>query len=521
MQTVVSADDMRWCDTTAMKTYGIPSVLLMENAGSSVAWFAEENFGPTRGRHIVVMCGKGNNGGDGFVAARHLVNQGAVVTVVLLANPRELKGDAKMNYGILTRIAKASPEQLRVTQYSSKVLQSVRHPDLLIDALLGTGFSGSVKKPIADAIRWMNESGVPVIAVDVPSGVDATSGLVGNIAVEASATVTFGLLKSGLFCNQGQDYAGDVLVADIGIPKAVTQSEKFTTSLLEQSDVHGLLPRRPSSAHKYSVGKVLVLAGSKGFTGAAALTAMAVLRSGAGAVALGVPDTIYPILARKLTEAIVFPLSSTSEGTLGLEALSDIQERMTWADVVVVGPGLSQHQETQALVQQLLSGNRGRMLVDADGLNALAEMGVSKIKTSKGSFLFTPHTGEFGRLAGLAASKVEEQRGNGVARKAAVSWRSTVVLKGGPTITATAGGKEFINSTGNAGMATAGSGDVLSGIIASLWAQGMSDADAAACGVFMHGLSGNLAREKYGERSLVAQDLIDFLPQAFQEIERG
>ncbi|MCI0706338.1 MAG: NAD(P)H-hydrate dehydratase [Ignavibacteriae bacterium] len=519
MQTVVSAEQMRWCDATTIKSYGVPSLILMENAGSSVAWFVEEHFGPLESRHVVILCGKGNNGGDGFVAARHLVNQGATVSVVTISNARELMGDAKTNFSILARIGK-STEQLTISQYSSKLLKSL-HPDIIIDALLGTGFSGAVRKPLTDAIQWMNESRVPVVAADIPSGVDATTGIVENIAVQASATVTFGLLKSGLFCNQGQDSAGDVLVADIGIPKSVSTSDKFQTFLIERSDVRSLLPRRPSTSHKYSVGKVLVIAGSKGYTGAAALAAMSALRAGAGAVMLATPESVYPVLARKLTEAIVAPFSSTPEGSLSTEALAPLREKIQWADVVVIGPGLSQHKETQRLVQQLVFDNKSKMLIDADALNALAGMGVSKLKKSKGSFLLTPHTGEFSRLSGMESKRIEQKRGDGVARDAATSWNATVVLKGGPTVTASSKGREYINSTSNPGMATVGSGDVLSGVISALWAQGMSDEDAAVAGVFVHGLSGDLACEKFGERSLVAQDLIDFLPAAFQEVERG
>ncbi|HEY4612800.1 MAG TPA: NAD(P)H-hydrate dehydratase, partial [Bacteroidota bacterium] len=246
----------------------------------------------------------------------------------------------------------------------------------------------------------------------------------------------------------------------------------------------------------------------------------AALRAGVGAVMLGTPESVYPVLARKLTEAIVVPLPSTPEGSVSAQAMPLIREKMKWADVVIVGPGLSQHSETQKLVHQLLRENTGKMLVDADGLNALATVGLSTLKKSKGSFILTPHAGECSRLLNIPSRTVETER-VGMARHAATSAKATFVLKGGPTVTGAIDGKEYINSTGNPGMATVGSGDVLSGIIAGLWAQGMSDINAAVAGVFLHGLSGNLVREKLGERSIVAQDLIDFLPRAFQEVERG
>lgn len=519
MQTVVSAEEMRWCDATAISAYGIPSLLLMENAGSAVAWFVEENFGPVEGKQILVACGKGNNGGDGYVAARHLLNQGASVQVILMASPRELRGDAKTNFQILTKLQKAEPSRLSIIQYSQRLPKSLRPPHIIIDALLGTGFSGAVRSPMSNLIAWINEQHVPIIAVDIPSGVNASTGVVENIAVEATATVTFGALKVGLLCHQGQDCAGDVLVADIGIPRLVLRSERLKTFFVETEDVRARLPRRPSTAHKYSVGKVFVLAGSRGFTGAAALTATAALRAGTGAVMLGTPQSVYPILAKKLTEAIVVPLPSTEAGTLSTDALTAIREKIEWADVVVVGPGLSQHPETQAVIQHLILDNRSRMLIDADGLNALAKMGIAKLRKTVGECILTPHTGEFSRLSGLSAETVERDRVN-VARELAAKVDSPVVLKGGPTVTATADGCVYINSTGNPGMATVGSGDVLSGIISGLWAQGMEAGAAALAGVFLHGLAGNIARAKLGQRSLVAQDLIDFLPQAFDEVER-
>jgi len=519
MQTVVSAEEMRWCDATAINTYGIPSLVLMENAGSAVAWFVQEHFGPVEGKQILIACGKGNNGGDGYVAARHLLNQGASVQVVLMAPPRELRGDAKTNFQILAKLQKVESTRLSILQYSQRLPKSLRPPDMILDALLGTGFSGSVRPPMSNLIAWINAQRVPVIAVDVPSGVDASTGVVENVAVEATATVTFGALKVGLLCNRGQDSAGDILVADIGIPRQVLHSPRLKTFLVETGDVREKLPSRPSTAHKYSVGKVFVLAGSRGFTGAAALTATAALRAGAGAVMLGTPESVYPILAKKLTEEIVVPLPSTEAGTLSADALSLIREKLHWADVVVIGPGLSQHPETQAVIQHLLLDNRSRMLVDADGLNALAKMGITKLKKTVGEFILTPHSGEFSRLSGLSSETIERDRVN-AARDFAVKTDSTVVLKGGPTVTADPEGYAFINSTGNPGMATVGSGDVLSGLIAGLWAQGMDAEDAALAGVFLHGLSGNIARLKLGQRSLVAQDLIDFLPQAFSEVER-
>ncbi|MBI3586633.1 MAG: NAD(P)H-hydrate dehydratase, partial [Ignavibacteriales bacterium] len=303
-----------------------------------------------------------------------------------------------------------------------------------------------------------------------------------------------------------------------GIPQVVSSSPKFKTHLVEARDVGGMLPPRPSTAHKYTVGKVFVLAGSKGYTGAAALCATAVLKSGAGAVVLGTPESVYPVLAKKLTEPIVIPLPATSEGTVAKTGYDVILERANWADVLVVGPGLSQNPETQELICELVTHYSGNIVIDADGLNAIAKMFLKKKQLIKGPCILTPHGGEFSRLTGKSSKEIETNRIES-ARIFATATKRTIVLKGAPTATASADGHVYLNSTGNPGMATVGSGDVLTGLIAALWAQGMEQTAAAYSGVFLHGLAGDLASTEYGERSLVAHDLIDFLSQAFKDVE--
>ena len=341
MRTIVSAKEMRWCDESTIRKFGIPGLTLMENAGRGVAEYAQRSFGPLRARNIFIFCGKGNNGGDGFVAARHLLNAGANVTVILMTSPRRLTSDALRNFKALDQIRRSKSDSLVFKPYSRLLLSKLPVPSLIIDALFGTGFTGKVVQPYAGAIEWINQQRVTVLSVDIPSGVDGTTGVVENLAVRATHTVTFGLKKTGLLCNQGQDHIGDLSVLDIGIPAVVSGSKSLKTFLPDADDIRAALPERRSTAHKYSVGKVFVLAGSRGFTGAAYLCCMAVLRSGAGAVMLGTPDAVYPILARRLTEAIVKPLPSTSEGTVAMGALEEIREKLQWADVVVLGPGLS------------------------------------------------------------------------------------------------------------------------------------------------------------------------------------
>ena len=520
MQTVLTADEMRSCDETAIRKGGIPGLLLMENAGRGLAECILHAYSPLSQKQILIFCGKGNNGGDGFAAARLLSNYAAGVTVLLLASPSKLEGDAQKNYKILVQLSKTILRTISIRRFSLKTLQSVRSPGIIIDAMFGTGFSGIARKPYSDCIEWINKSGAEVVAVDIPSGVNGTTGAAKGPAVHAHRTVTFGSLKTGLLCNQGKEYSGRVSVVDIGIPKQIIGDPEHTIRLVDLEDVRNVLPKRSLQANKYTVGKVFVLAGSRGLTGAAALTSMAALRSGAGAVLLGTPDSVYPILARKLTETMVLPLPSTPDGGLGLKSFEMIREKINWADVVVVGPGLGQQKETQEVILKILMESHGKILIDADGLNAAAKWGISKLRSMHSEVIVTPHTGEFSRMANLPVKEIEEQRFF-AARALARKIHAAVVLKGAPTAVASAEGDVYCNSTGNPGMATAGSGDVLSGIIAGLWAQDMSAIAAAYAGVYIHGLSGDRAAARLGEKSLVAHDLIDYLGESMNSIESG
>lgn len=518
MRTLVSAGEMRWCDDTTIRGYGVPGILLMEQAGRGVAEAAAKHFGPLEGKDVLVFCGKGNNGGDGLVVARHLLNKGASLQVLLLAPPRLLEGDAKTNFAILSRLARTHRAALKIQRFSSRILARRKKPDLIVDAILGTGFSGEVRAPFSQVMTWINAQRVPVIAVDIPSGVNGTTGVVKTSAVQATRTVTFGMLKTGLLCNQGQDRCGEIDIVDIGIPPAVQKAKNLKTFLIESGDVKSVLPQRSSTAHKYSVGKVLVVAGSKGFTGAAYLCALAALRTGAGAVMLATPESVYQVLARRLAEAIVTSLPATAEGTLAPASLPVLQEKLKWADVLVIGPGLTTNVESQEVIRTILTTFRGNVVVDADALRTAADIGLSRMARLKGKFILTPHAGECSRIMGESSGCIDEERIE-MARKGAKAGRLTLVLKGGPTAIGLTDGRVFLNSTGNPGMATVGSGDVLAGMIASLWAQGMVQDAAAYSGVYLHGLAGDIAKNSLGERSIVAHDLIDQLPAAIRRVE--
>jgi len=516
MQTLLSTEEMQRCDRAAMKSYGIPSLLLMENAGVAVARWIQQRFSPLKGKTVAIFCGKGNNGGDGLVAARHLANAGARVNVLFVDRPT--RGDALINATILRKVAKALPQHLSIHTGTTSVLPSL-HPDIIVDAIFGTGFSGKVTKKYAVIIEWINRQTVPRVAIDIPSGIHGTTG-VGTTAVKADSTLTLGAMKYGLICNDGRDKSGSIEVLDIGIPSRLLSDVKPVVRLIRRGDVKVCMPGRASTVHKYSAGKVFVLGGSRGYTGAPVLAAASALRVGAGAVVLGVPESIYSIVAKRVTEVVVEPLPSTSQGSVSGASLDAILRRMSWADTVLLGPGLSQEKETASLVRTLVSRSSGNVLLDADALTSFAGEEMNILRKTRATCVVTPHVGEFSRITGVEAKEIEANRIQH-ARAAAKKLGIVVVLKGAPTVTAAPDGSVFVNSSGNPGMATVGTGDVLAGIIAGLWAQGTDAVRAGYGGVFLHGLSGDRAAGKFGERSLVASDLITFLSDAIVAVEGG
>jgi len=521
MEILVTSDEMRRCDRATIERYHIPSLLLMENAGAGAARLIEEHFGPVEGKLVYVFCGKGNNGGDGFVVARHLYNRGVRVWTFLTGKASELRGDAKTNYQVLKEIVRNdSSKNITLDElHSTKRLSRLPKPHIVVDALLGTGFSGSLREPYRQLVEWINRARIPTVAVDVPSGVNSDNGTVGNVAVRADVTVTMGLKKVGLVVNKGRECAGRVIAVDIQIPRHVLQSFMFKSFLIESSDIIHRLPHRPLSAHKYSCGKVFVVAGSVGLTGAAAMCSSSALKAGAGAVVLGIPETLNAILEEKLTEVMTTPLPETSEQSLSLRAYEVLKGNVDWSDVVVLGPGLSRNQETYQLVWRIVENINRPILVDADGLNALSENAKLLKRKKTVPFILTPHAGELSRLIGLDSKEIEAERVS-VAREVARKFGIVLVLKGAPTVVADPEGSVYVNSTGNPGMATAGAGDVLSGIIAGLWAQGLAALDAALCGVYLHGLAGDLAKDVYGEYSLFATDIQEYFPHAVRELSR-
>jgi hydroxyethylthiazole kinase-like uncharacterized protein yjeF len=481
---------------------GITVDRLMENAGRAVARSAHRVAGGAYGRRAVVVCGKGNNGGDGLVAARYLERWGLGVTVVLLASPDSFQDAAAANFQRFAdgggRWRPFGPDALR---------RELERADVAVDAIFGTGFHGAPEGDFASAIDALN-SGPPVVAVDIPSGVEGETGAVRAAAVDAAVTVTFGALKPGVVFHPGAAYAGEVEVADIGFPQELVRSE---LSMVEASDVAALLRTRDPDTSKRRVGMVLVLAGSRAMTGAAILAATAASRAGAGLVTLAVPEGILPIVEAALTEATFLPLSETEDGTVSEGAWPALEERLAGVTAAAVGPGLTADPATTELVRTFVRESPVPFVLDADGLNAfVGQAAVLADRTSEA--LLTPHAGEFGRLTGISPEEVTEDR-VGHVRKAAAEFRCTMLLKGSRTIVAEPGGRATVNPTGGPYLASGGTGDVLTGVIAALLARGLRPPEAAMAGAYVHGLAGRMAAEEIGE-AVVASDLLPLLPRA-------
>ncbi|RPF42681.1 NAD(P)H-hydrate epimerase [Thermodesulfitimonas autotrophica] len=514
---LVTAREMREIDRRAMEEYAIPGVVLMENAGRSVADAVERLLGGLGGKRVVVLCGKGNNGGDGFVAARHLLQRGATPKVFLSCAPEEITGDAAVNFTIWQRLGQ---EYFQLATSGSLQLLKIAllQADAVVDALYGTGFRGKATGQVGRAIEAVNAAGKPVVAVDLPSGLEADTGRVNGPCIRATVTVTFGLPKIGLVLDPGVEYRGKLVVADISLPRVLTDEAAPDRYLLTSELVSSWFAPRPATAHKGDFGHVLVVGGSRGMIGAACLTAQAALRTGAGLVTLAVPRSLQDVAAGKLTEVMTAGLPETPEGALSREALPVVAALLKKKAVLALGPGLGQHPETVALVQELVRAAVCPLVVDADGLNAFAGEGGLPAERAA-PLVVTPHPGEMGRLAGKRVAEVETDR-VGCAAAAAREWQAVVVLKGARTVVASPDGYLGINTTGNPGMATGGSGDVLTGVVAALIAQGLDPFRAAAAAVHLHGRAGDLAAGETGEMGLTAGDICRFLPAACREIER-
>jgi hydroxyethylthiazole kinase-like uncharacterized protein yjeF len=515
---LVTSSQMRNIDKGTIEGIGISGLQLMEKAGHGTALVAKEMLGDPAGKEVIIFCGRGNNGGDGFVVGRYLSEWGAQVHFFLTARKNEIKGDAKVN------LEKAVDLDLPIVEILQKdAIPDRLRGDLIVDGLFGTGFTGEITGYTKDIVEKINSSTIPILAVDIPSGLHADTGEFNGPCVKADRTVTMALPKIGHFFFPGKGMSGRVSVVDIGVPPHVVEEENMSLNLVTDEEVKRMLPRRPGDAYKGTCGRVVLIAGSTGLTGAACLASLSCLRAGAGMAILGTPQSLNPIMEMKLTEVMTHPLPDVrKKGALALRGLGGVRELLKWGDCCAIGPGLGQHHETIELVRRLVSKLEMPAVIDADGLNALAK-DVSLLKECKAPLILTPHIGELSRLNGVPASEIAKDRIK-YASEFAKEYNCVLVFKGAPTIISEPGGQTYVNPTGNAGMATAGSGDVLTGIIVGLLAQKMTlqkhedihkiMLDSALAGVYVHGLTGDLAKEEKGEMGMIAGDMMEKTPAA-------
>jgi NAD(P)H-hydrate epimerase len=481
----------------------------MERAGRAVARAAIRVAGGAYGRRVLVVCGRGNNAGDGFVAARHLAAWGAVPVVALLNDPAEVTGDALTNLQRLRGV-----RTLPVS--GASFLRELGRSDIVVDALFGTGFRGSLSGPAAQAVEAVNASGRPVVAVDIPSGVDGAGGRVEGPAIRATVTVTMGALKPGLLIHPGSGHAGAVEVADIGI---AVPSPPAVMGAPDGPDVAAVLGHRPPDAHKRSVGTVMIVAGSVGMSGAACLSASGALRTGAGLVTMATVSSIAREVDHAVLEATTLPLPETPAGTISAAAVEVVLGRASTVDAIAIGPGLTTHAETVEAVRKLVAGLELPLVLDADGLNALAG-DAGTLASRSAPTIITPHPGELSRLLGTSSAAIQADR-PAAASKAARQLNVTVVLKGYRSIVAGPAGEMVIITTGGPGLATGGTGDVLTGVTVALLAGKTIPFAAAWAASWLHGRAGDVLERKLGDRGVVAGDLPAALPGVMLELGTG
>ena len=520
---------MQALDRAAIKDFGIPGLVLMENAGRTILDVMEDEFGPVSGKTVCIFIGPGNNGGDGLVVARHVLQRGGFPFLILLVEPDKLQGDAAINAEICSKLWLnycLVNQERDFIDVEARIRQlHFEHPiHSLVDALFGTGLTRTIEGRFATAIQFMNklscQKGWPIAAVDIPSGLSGLTGTpLGDIAVQAHLTVTFGLPKPGHYLHRGET-VGKLYIADIGIPPQVIAAAHLPGELLNQLSVTPLLRSRPKAGHKGTFGHVLILAGSEGKTGAALLAAQAALRSGCGLVTLAVPAALNPIFETALPEAMTVPLPHSGK-CLSVADYQIIAELVKDKDAIVIGPGIGTAPETSELLLRLHRRVSLPILLDADALNLLSQ-NLLYIEDCGGPRILTPHPGEMARLTGLTTAEVQADR------LKAADWLSEAiikngceiitVLKGAGTVVCSNRGHWAINSSGNSGLAVGGTGDVLSGLIGGLLAQGHSLWEAAAAGVFLHGLAGDLLAQERSQ-GFTASELAAMLPLAFMKCQ--
>mgnify|MGYP005831821733 CR=1 FL=1 len=509
MAFLVTAEKMRSLDKTAIEEYGIPGTVLMELAGAGTARAILEKW--QTAKRVAVLAGAGNNGGDGYVIARHLINAGLEVTTYLLAPRNKIKGDAKINLDVLTKM-NAPIIEIGEVDDLHKHYRDWERMDVLVDAMLGTGLKSEIRGIYGSAVELINSLRVPICAVDIPTGLSSDTGKPLGTAVRATMTCTYGLLKIGQVIYPGVSYVGELKLIDIGMPREILTQLVGDMLLIEADLVETILPSRQPESHKGDFGHLLLVGGSPGKTGAVAMAGDAAVRSGAGLVTVGVPASLNSILENKLTEAMTLPLDD-EEGYLSHKCWSKIKDILSKFTAIAIGPGLDTKTTTAEFFLKLVAETDLPMVIDADALNILASNPqLLPLKNKK--VVLTPHPGEASKLLGSTSRQVQDDRMTS-ARKIAERTDAVVLLKGARSIIATPDGKLAVNPTGNPGMASGGTGDVLTGIIGALLAQGVAPFESACAAAWLHGRAGDIAEEIKGAISLKATDILDCLPLSF------
>ena len=504
---IATSMEMRNIDKTTIEEFKIPGIILMETAASKVCDEISEN-------KVLIICGTGNNGGDGFAIGRQLILKKIKVKIILVGTKENIKGDAKINYEILKNM---DIEIINIGDNfnSSYLIELIKESEIIVDALFGTGLCRNIEGYRYEVIKLINGHSKKIISVDIPSGVNADTGNIMGIGVMANKTVTFELIKRGLLLYPGAEYAGKLVVSSIGIPSKVIDIMKLSTRTLNDVELKDILPKRKAYSNKGTYGKVLVIGGSINMTGAPLLAAKASYMTGAGLVNICVPDTIQRIIQQNLIEAVTTPYKIIND-TIDNNSSELLSERISQSDVIVIGPGLGTDKYVLSLMNLVIETAKVPIIIDADGLNVISQ-NKYLLEKLKVPVILTPHLGEMSRLNQKAITVIKD---NLIKEASDFSSKHNLicVLKDARTIVTSNNGDIYINITGNNGMAKAGSGDVLTGIIAGLIAQGSSTFCAAKAGVYIHGKAGDFAKEVKGERSILASDLIEHIATVFENI---
>ncbi len=513
---LLNAAESRELDRLSQDKYGIPSYSLMTRAGEAVADALVENF-PGATTDVLVVAGKGNNGGDGFVAGRRLIQDGFAVRAILLGRAADLKGDAARAHA---EFRASGGKAIETTTEASLDAALSKRPTAIVDAIFGTGLNAAVKDVLRRAIEMVNSFAVPTVAVDIASGVNSDTGAIMGAAIKASLTVTFGFAKFGHVSYPGAGQCGGLRIVDIGFAPRAIEEIAPRGRFLERADLQHLIRVRRVNSHKGMYGHPLVIAGGRGKSGAVLLASRAALRVGAGLVTAAVPESIQPIVAAGQAELMTEPIADRDGHFDGAHAPDALKMLLDGKNAIIVGPGIGVSDDTKRLIEWLISDASEReraMLIDADGLNAVAALGCDVLKRARGPVVLTPHPGEASRLLGIATAAINDDRVS-AARTLAARTGATVLIKGARSVIASPDGDVFVNSTGNPGMSTPGMGDALSGIVGALLGQHLRPLDALALGVFLHGYAADRVAARMGRVGYIAGDLIDELPAALEAL---